>query len=243
MNETKLRRVPLWRDVMREQIRIVGHGLRREALVTAVVIGVVTVVIMIDIVSGNAESWFDSDDWAPLGIAAFLLPFAVWWREKPFGPSFLWTLPVDRRRLALTRVLAGWVWLIAALAAVFLWQAALAAVSTVEGALTLPLSSFIGVTATYLFGSALVLGLRHPLRWLLGTVAVVGLLNQFFESRLDAGGTLRSSILLSPAIRTAGELWQSLTDPAHWAIATILSIGAGLAALWAAASRHAERPN
>ena len=50
-----------------------------------------------------------------------LLPIAVWARDERFGPGFLWTLPVDRRRHALTKVLAGWVWLMGGVALFVLW--------------------------------------------------------------------------------------------------------------------------
>jgi hypothetical protein len=244
MMQVTLHTTPRWRDVVLEQVRIVGLSLRREALVAAVVLGIVTVVIAFDIVRGTAESWFDSNDWAPIAIAAFLLPFAIWRRDRRFGPAFLWTLPVERRRLALMKVFAGWVWLMAALMVIVFWQTALAVLSRVPGAETVPLFVFVGVTSTYLFGSALVLGLRHPLRWLIGTVSVLfflGALNQLLGREPAGLGMLLSSPLFGSAIRNAGAVWGSLGDPAQCAITTILSIGAGLAALWTAASRHAER--
>ena len=40
------------------------------------------------------------------GLIGALLPIAVWARDARFGPSFLWTVPVDRRRHALIKVLA-----------------------------------------------------------------------------------------------------------------------------------------
>ena len=242
MTETNLHPAPRLRDVMFEQVRIVGLSLWYVALVIAVVLGIVTVFITMDIVRGTAETWFDSDDWAPLAFASFLLPFAIWRRERKFGPGFLWTLPVDRRQLALTKVFAGWVWLMAALSVIVVWQAALAVLSSVEGPQTVPLFAFIGATATYLFGSALVLGSRHPLRWLFGTVAVLalqGYLDQSSGRSLDA--LFVSSTGLGSPIQNIAAAWRSLADPAQFAIATFLSIGAGLAALWAAASRHGER--
>ena len=36
-------------------------------------------------------------------------------------------------------------------------------------------------------------------------------------------------------------VWRALPDLGQWAAATLLWTGAGLAALWAAASRHRER--
>jgi hypothetical protein len=242
--DSTLHPTPRFRHVVREQIRAVGLSLRREALVVAVVVGIVTVVIAMDIVRGNAETWFDSDDWIGFGLISFLLPFAVWRRERRFGPAFLWTLPVDRRRLALAKVFGGWVWLMAALMFFVFWQIALAAFSGVAGAETVTLLAFIGTTATYLFGSALVLGLRHPLRWLFGTAAVFFLLGFFNETvggRPDTIDTLLRSSGFASRVHAAATRWQTLPSFAQWAISTFLSVGAGLAALWAAASRHRER--
>lgn len=243
MTGTALHPRPRWRDVMLEQIRIVGVCLRREALVVGVVLGIVTLVIAVNIVRGTAASWFDSDEWWEVALAGFLLPFAVWRSDKRFAPAFLWTLPVDRRRLALAKVFAGWVWLMTAAVVYYLWQLTLAALSGVPGAGTLAGVAFIGATATYLFGSALVLGLRHPLHWLLGTVALLfllGFLNDdldLWPSRVDA---LLGSWSFVPALGNARAAWSSLSGLAQDAMATLLSLGAGLAALFAAASRHKE---
>lgn len=234
MTGTTLHPRPRWRDVVLEQVRIVRVCLRREALVVGVVVGIVTLVIAVNIVRGTAASWFDSNEWWEVALAGFLLPFAVWRSDKRFAPAFLWTLPVDRRRLALAKVFAGWVWLMTAAVLYFLWQLTLATLSGVPGAEALSGVAFIGVTVTYLFGSALVLGLRHPLHWLLGMVALL-----FFLGLLNNGldlGSWRSV----PMLGNAPAALSSLSGLAQDAIATFLSVGAGLAALFAAASRHKE---
>ncbi len=211
--------MPRGRDVALEQIRIVGLHLRTVALVAAVVFGIVTVVIAIAIVHRTAETWFDGDPTFPISFASFLLPFAVWRGERRFGPAFLWTLPVDRRRLALSRVLAGWVWAMAAMAAIALWRFALASFA---GA-TVIFPSFIAATATYLLGSALVLGLRHPLRWLLGTASVFFLIGFLNHTIGDV-----SSPPLPSAVLNAAAFWP------------FLCLACGVIALWAAISRHKE---
>ena len=243
MTEATLHPTPRQRDVVREQIRIVGLELRSVALVVAVVLGIVTIRIVADIVRGSAASWFDSDEWVGIGIMSFLYPFAVWRREKRFGPAFLWTLPVDRRRLALAKVFAGWVWLMTALAFFVTWQLTLALLSGVAGARTTSFAAFAGVTGMYLLGSALVLGLRHPLRWLLGTVGVffvLGMLNEAIGRRPDTIDTVLISSGFHSAVRHAVTVWRTFPGLAQWAIATFLWLGAGLAALWAAVSRHGE---
>jgi hypothetical protein len=239
--DVTLHQTPRMRNVVREQLRVVGLSLRREALVAAIVLGIATIGIAIDILQGSAATWFDSDDWAVIGIAAFLFPFAVWRRDRQFGPAFLWTLPVDRRRLSLAKVFAGWVWLMAALAVFVFWHLALALLSGMTDPRTVSLTVFIGTSAMYLFGSAVVLGLRHPLRWLLGTAALLillGFLERGLASTID---NMINASNVSAALADAWSVWQTLPEFAQWAIPAIFWLGAGLAALWAAASRHAER--
>jgi hypothetical protein len=235
------------------------------------------------------------------GIIGALLPIAVWARDERFGPGFLWTLPVDRRRHALTKVLAGWVWLMAGVALFVLW---LLAVTSATGGRALPPDTlhvlmpqvpiagpldpaalrtvrwapgpliwavpFTAATACYLLASALALGSRSPLRWVIGsalvyvlsTVASVAasaqlgvgwldhaperLLGLLFDGRygLDALLTARIESLSATATLTTGapvRVWSAVPEFADWRTATLLWTGAGLLALWAAASRHRER--
>jgi len=242
MMELTLHPVPRGRDVVREQVRIVGLGLRREALIAAVVLGIVTLAIVSEIVLGAAGMRFDSDSPFTANLVSFLFPLAVWKGEKRFGPAFLWTLPVDRRRLALAKVFAGWVWLMTALAVFVGWLLVLTLLSdatAVRSVLWSWLVRFPDATAMYLLGSALVLGLRHPLRWLLGTAGVFYLQGTLNEA-LGLSTLLNSSGLFSAA-EDAAAVWRNLPDPAQWATTTFLWFGAGLAALWLAVSRHRER--
>lgn len=260
MTEVTLHPTPRWRDVVLEQLRIVGLSLRLEALIAIVVLGIVTIPVVGEIVRGGPG--FDSNESFPTTVVSFLFPFAVWRRERRFGPAFLWTLPVDRRRLALARVFAGWVWMMAALAVFVSWLLALGLLAHVPPAEIVMRVPLIATTAMYLLGSGLVLGLRHPLRWLLGTAGVFFLLGMFVDTlgrnasgewRIVAwSGVLRWAVygpygvrtLLArgyfPMVQAAGARWQTLPDFAQWAIPTFLWFGAGLAALWAAASRHAD---
>ena len=226
--EGSLHPTPQVRDVLREQIRILGRSLRREALVAAAVLGIVTLRIVVDMAHGNAGSWFDSDEWFPVALAAFLFPFAVWRRDRRFAPAFLWTLPVDRRRLALTKVFAGWLWMLAALTAVVVWQSAVAFAVGVSHPQIMPLTAFAGSTAMYLLGSAVVIGLRYPVRWLFatgGVIAVAGMLNHRFgpDQLPHALANLPQNVeRLAPLLLF---LW----------------LVAGLVALWAAVARHGEQ--
>jgi hypothetical protein len=240
MMEVTLHPAPRWRDVVLEQIRIVGLSSRREAMVAIVVLGIGTVMIVSEILGGSPG--FDAHDTFPTALVSFLFPFAVWRGEKRFGPSFLWTLPVERRRLALARVFAGGVWLMAALAVFAAWLFTLVLIDGASPVQILSRIPYIFTIATYLFGSALVLGLRHPLRWLLGAAGVfllLGGVSQVLEPRHGVETLLGSSRLYFAA-GGVHDVWLALPGLARWAIVPFLSLGAGLAALWAAASRHKE---
>jgi hypothetical protein len=243
MMEVTLHATPRWRDVVLEQIRIVGLSLRREALVAAVVLAVSTFMIVSEILGGGPG--FDSRETFPTALISFLFPFAVWRGERRFAPDFLWTLPVDRRRLALARVFAGGVWLMAALAVFVTWLLALALLARATPAYHVMRIPFIATIAAYLFGSAVVLGLRHPLRWLLGTAGVLFLLGTLSDllSQPDDGEWryVPGAGDFFSAVQQAAAVWYTLPDPAQWAITTFLWFGAGLAVLWLAASRHCER--
>jgi hypothetical protein len=128
---------------------------------------------------------------------------------------------------------------------------------------------FTSATAMYLLASAVTLGVRHPLRWIAGTVLGFFLLSAIFtEIGFAAGnrelafapsslvaaiiygrygldtlliaGTERIAIETTLPTGEATVVWAGLPDPGPWAIGTLLWIGAGLIALWAAASRHRE---
>jgi hypothetical protein len=243
MTDVTLHPTPRGRDVVAEQIRSVGLGLRPIALGVAAAVAFVTVMIAIDTVCGRAESWFDTGEWAPLMFFAFLLPFAVWWRDKRFAPAFLWSLPVDRRRLALAKVFAGWLWMVLALAAIILWQRALAVLTGVAHPQTISLVSFGGLTAAYLFGSAAVLGLRDPVRWLVGAVGVIFLIGMFNNATRHphGGDAIDRSVVLQTAFACMDATWRSTPQSWQRLIATTVSILAALAALSAALARHRER--
>lgn len=240
MMPLSLHPAPRGRDAVLEQVRAVGLALRPVALVAAVVIGIVTLLVASEGGRRGAEIQFGSDSWLGTSVVSFLFPFAVWRREKRFGPAFLWTLPVDRRRLALAKVFAGWVWLMTAMAVVVGWLLVLTLLSdttAVWSVLGSWLVRFPGATAMYLLGSALVLGLRHPLRWLLGAAGVLYLQGTLNEA-LGPYTLLNLKGFFSA--EDAAAVWRNLPDLTQWATTTFLWLGAGLAALWAAVSRHRE---
>lgn len=243
MTDVTLHPMPRWRDVVLQQVAIVGLSLRREALVVAAVLAAGTILIGGDIIGGGPG--FDSDETFPTPLIALLYPFLVWRSEKRFGPALLWTLPVDRRRLALARVFAGGVWLTAAVAFFLGWLLALGLLADAPAARTVTRVPLLLTLGAYLFGSAIVLGLRHPLRWLLGAAGLLVLMGSLSDviSRPDDSEWqyVPGSGALFSATSRLHALWMTLPDSARWTLTVVLWLGAGLIALWAAATRHRER--
>ena len=125
---------------------------------------------------------------------------------------------------------------------------------------------FTAATGTYLLASALALGTRYPLRWVVGVFFGALLASAIGAAAhaqwLQFGPTLLwqalhagpygLDALLTARLQSLGDLvrlsngqavsvWRGLPDVGQWATATLLWIGAGLMSLWAAASRHRER--
>lgn len=293
--------LPRPRAVLREQVRATGLALRTPALIAAAAVALLTLWVSLQSVGRDVDVSLNAWPTQLPGLVGALLPVAVWARGERFGPGFLWMLPVDRRRHALTKVLAGWVWLMGGVALFVLWLLAVTLatggrvlppetlhVTTLQVAAAGPIDPaalrtvrwapgpliwavpFSAATVTYLLASALALGSRRPLRWVIGTAVAyvlstaasvaasaqlgVGwldhapgrLLELLVDSRygLDALLTARLESLGTRTTLTTGErvmVWWGVPDLADWRAATLLWTGAGLVALWAAASRHRER--
>lgn len=293
-------RLPRQRDVLLEHLRAMGFGLRVPMLAAAFLALLVTVALAVQIASGDMEKHLLAEPSTLPGFIGALLPIAIWAREERFGPGFLWTLPVDRSRHALIKVLAGWLWLVAGLALYALCQLVLALVS--EGGvvpvqtmylLSTPIHASVpldramlrlvqwapgpvvwvipaaAATATYLLVSAIMIGIRRPLRWVVGAVLAFAVssfaihtasrqlgmewlagaperaLVQLFQGRygLETLLTLRTWSLDTRVILTTGEriqAWSAIPNLAEWRIAALLWTSAGLLALSAAVYRHRE---
>ena len=236
-------RTPRWRDIVLEQIRVVGLGLGPAAVVVAGVLGIGTVMIVGDIIGGGPG--FDTVDTFPTALVALIFPFAVWRSEKRFGPALLWTFPVDRRRLALAKVLAGFVWLMAAVAFFITWLLVLGLLAGASSSHTVARVPFAATFAMYLFGSAVVVGLRHPLRWLAGAAGVLfllGTLSDLFTQPNDGEWAYvpGARAFFSVTLRLMAA-WLGLPESQQSVLSTSFMFAAASAAVWAAASRHRER--
>ena len=207
MTDTTVERRPGFGAVWREQTRMVGLSVRRESIlaITALWLICLTGVALARVpalslaINGELDNFVLNPGEPGLGVVgvltALLFPLMVWKGERPWGDGPIWSLPVDHRRHALTKVAAGWVWLM-----VLLGGALLSVVlATLAGGGTLGVDEvrlliideaafyagtagvtrevpwttrwwewvlpFTSATAAYLFVSALLLATAHPVRW------------------------------------------------------------------------------
>lgn len=203
MNPIVLHPTPRWRDVVTAQLRAVTIALRVPARMALALLAAVSLLVGFQIVANDEALQFHPEHSTLPGILGLVLPAAVWRREDQFDAAFLWSLPVDRTRHALVKVLAGWIWLIGAVALFVLWWLAMTLASGLtpfsqETRRVLPsfaygvtfepgaiqhvpwtpepllwLVPFGAATGMYLLASALALATRYPLRWIAGSIPAV----------------------------------------------------------------------
>lgn len=128
------------------------------------------------------------------------------------------------------------------------------------------LAPFTAATTMYVIASALMVGLRHPFRWIIALVALFyliaaagqGLAADIFWTKVQSitrplmegrygidavlsarSESLHTEIILSNAARTT--VWRALPVVSDWLIATLIWASAGLALLSAALFRHREQ--
>ena len=129
MTPPALHSTPAARIVLGEQVRAVGSALRAPARVATSLLVVATLFTMVVFFRERGPIDFAPELSMLPGMLGFLLPIGVWTGEARFGSSVLWTLPVDRRRHALAKVFAGWVWLMVAVALLVVWMLGLTLIS------------------------------------------------------------------------------------------------------------------
>ena len=295
MTQPALHSTPRLRDVLLEHVRVLGLALRMPAAAAAGLMALMLVAS--EILHDGGPIGFHPERQTLPAVLALVFPIGVWRGVDRFGPDFLWTFPIDRRRHALTKVFAGWMWLMSAVAVFVLWMIALTLLTggsflpeetirvlsssvVAPGAFADPgavqtvrlppqplfwLVPFTAATGAYLLASALALGLRHPLRWMIGTALGLWLvfaagdaasvewmaqlpsrllqpvyagpygLDTLLTARTESG-QVRVTLPTGERVR----VWRALPHPGRWAAATLLWTGVGLASVWVAASRHRE---
>jgi hypothetical protein len=139
MTEATLHNPPRMNDVLRAHLRMVAKNLRWPVIAGAVFLAIVTVIVGRSILLAHEELQFHPEQLLLPSQIGLFLPLIVWLREKHWSDGLLFTLPVDRQRNALSRVVAGWMWLMVIIAVLFAWMliASLLSGNNVLGAETL----------------------------------------------------------------------------------------------------------
>lgn len=274
------------------EIGNVGLAIRRAGLVAAIGLALTCLASTAASIRYGDRVLFMPELLLPALLIGLVLPWIVWKGDPPFGRAYLWTLPVRRQRAAAAKIAAGALWLILAIIVIFAMLAAMALatggtigvtdtrlVGSVESGLVtaVPVSwstplwmwtvPFGGALTFYAASSALLLGLRYPLRWVGAVglaVALVSILAvnlgphnalehgliQFTESLIGGRWGMDFALTggvtsLSHDIQIEGErsthLWVALPTAGRWAAALLVWFGAALIALALALRRHWER--
>lgn len=174
------------------QLRAVRLALVREGTLAIAMLALICLLSLLMALRYNERLDLDPGLLQPVVGVAMLLPFAVWKGDPAFGRAYLWTLPVRRQEAAIAKMLAGAVWLMAAILLTFVSLSAVALASggsvgvetvrlvdTGGGIATAArvnwstpfwmwLTPFASALILYLLVSAALLGLRYPFRWLAG---------------------------------------------------------------------------
>ena len=173
-------------DAAREQVRAVGIALRWDALIF---VGLLLVFLAFNTIHAfrvagdpnhQASIEYGPSGAAPMLMIAFLMPFVVWRGEDPARRAYHWAMPVPRATHTLFKVASGWLWLMLGVAAYLAFVAALSlSTSAIIGYWpehAAPawewLVPFTAATVCYLLASALVVGSRHPWRWVFISLGV-----------------------------------------------------------------------
>ena len=235
MSEQTMATVPDARTVWGERFRTAWIGTRRELIGGAVILGVPSLAAAAWAVWLSEHLTLDPSEgygWM-LGLAGVLFPLAVWKDEDRFGDSQLWVLPYDRRRHALMNIGAGWVLLMAFVAAAMAWMVtvvlvtggtlgaeetrlllldrALAEAGAPGGTEAVQWSTgvwqwivpFTAATIAYLIGSALLLATPRPWWWVGGVFLLVMVLGVVTEE-MDVANELFERVVFGPVFHPLG---------------------------------------
>jgi hypothetical protein len=278
------------------EFRTVGMAIAREGLLALAAFLAVCVLTAVTAIRSDDRLEVGPELLLPVLPLSLILPWLVWKGDPVFGRALLWTLPVRRQRAAAAKVAAGALWL---MLGVLLTFAGLALTTLASGGKfgceevrflappsggpvgaervqwTTPvwawLMPFGGALLAYTAGSAVLLGLRHPLRWLAGaasTLVLLGVLavnlgpDSAFTSSIDrlltlvVNGTYGLDFALAGGEHSlvydvdrhgqqVGDrravLWRDMPSFERWAAALLVWMSAMLLALALAIRRHWER--
>ena len=129
-------------------------------------------------------------------LIGLFLPFGIWRSEDPSRRTYHWTMPIARAPHTLLKMLAGWVWLMAAVAVYMGYHAVqfllLAHTPGAVGAEAHLLAwqwaiPYVAATVVYLLSSLVVIASDHPWRWIGGIPIAYGIALGFLSAPGLAG--------------------------------------------------------
>jgi hypothetical protein len=271
MTATALHEAPRWRAVAVEQLRAVGLFTRGVGGALIALFGVMLLVVINGAMrthemevnhtgKGTMDLGYAPQISSLFAALAFLYAFSVWHDEDPSRRSYHWLMAVRRDLHTLTKVLAGWIWVLLATVAGLLATKAMGSVTSLItghpqppylGAWWTWLVPFTSVTVAYLLSSAFVVGTRRPLIWMAGVVAIyIGLLSTLLTLGYPEAATIVGRIYnghYGLVAALAGQVdWQDpdlrtlVQGPSRWLVATALWGGGSTVLLVAMARRRGE---
>ncbi len=189
MTSIPLHSMTRWRTVASEQTLAVGLMMRKAGLALIALLAVLLVVV---VRASIRERRFESlhvrsamleiavAPWPAIAaIIAALFAIAMWRDEDPDRRSYHWMMPVEPHVHTLTKVFAGWMWLLAATTLSLGWIALLGVASSMITGLSQPdeISSWsfwivpiTSATIAYVLVSAAAVGTRQPVMWVIGVI-------------------------------------------------------------------------
>lgn len=265
---------PRWTRILDEQLRLVGLRTRAAGALLGgvlITIGAGSIEMARRAHEANVQYRIRSEvnfTFSPqlsvvlVGIA-LLLPLMAWQDEDPTRRLYHWAMPVSRTLHSATRVLAGWLLLMASVSAFLLGMVAVKAIT--ERIMGIPqrydagfvwwewLVPYTSTTIAYVVASAATLATRRPFVWIAGLpllyMSVIGLLHALYvgpsrdiaramttvvSGYYGAGAALAGQVESLDVVR-------KLTYPSagRWLGATALwSLAAGALLYASARSRH-----
>jgi hypothetical protein len=255
MTSTSLHPTPRLATIAREQLRAVGIGMRRESmfflalLVFFAVLGISAALKQAGTTGHHGSSSYGPEAAVPMALLGLLIPLAAWRDEGPARRAYHWAMPMARTPHALTKLLAGWAWLMVGVAIYVLYIAGLTALmNTITGAVRIgsPVPAwqwaipFTAATVAYLFGSAAAIGSDHPMRWIGGSWIGFFMIIIFLEA-LTMPEVKRALMSIVEGDYGIGAVAVGGNKGAGaWAVATLLWSAIGTALIGIALRRRAE---
>ena len=271
--------------VLREQLAAVPVAIRKEVVLFLVALLAMSLVMLLAWLRATDAGrtmhvGVGLAALLPMALLGLVAPFSLWKGGNPTDRLYPWALPVEGRWNVLLRVLSGWAWLLALVAVYLLWLASLAWITgghvevagalVTEGArvhrLQVPAPAwfwvlpFTAATVTYLLGSALLVGTRHPVQVLgavllgyfflavglgaAGQLDAVVVVKRVIDGRFGLQAALTGTVVRAYAVtRPGGEVVHSqmpAMDLEAWLGATALWLALGVAAFALAVRRPPE---